>query len=250
MPLLSRLKRYLLPDFKKETEPGEAYDHWALSYDSQPGNLMLDLDEQLTAGLLGELAIESRTIADVGCGTGRHWEKILSRKPGRLLGFDVSAGMLGMLQKKYPLAETFLLTDNYLQGLEDESCNVIISTLTIAHIGDIRNALQEWHRVVKPGGDIIITDYHPAALAKGAKRTFRHNDELIAIRNYIHTIEHLTEIARQLHLEVIRFTERKIDESVKEYYENQHAIALFERFYGIPIIYGIHLKKSDAAAQR
>ena len=248
MPLFSRLKRSFSPKKDKETEPPDAYDQWSSAYDSQPDNLMLALDEQVTTDLLEGISLQSKIIADIGCGTGRHWEKMRKRNPERIMGYDVSAGMLMILKQKYPEAETFLLTDNHLPGLGNESCDLVISTLTIAHIRDLAEALKEWHRVLKPGGSMVITDYHPAALSKGAKRTFSHHDQTITIRNYIHPVDKVKEIARQLQLSPLRFIERKIDDAVKHYYEKQQAVALYEKFYGTPIIYGIHLTKTDAGS--
>ena len=248
MPLLNRLKESLFPKHKKETEPAEAYDQWSAEYDSQPDNLMLALDEQLVAALFEEINLESKVIADIGCGTGRHWEKIRNQNPKKIFGYDVSAGMLAMLKQKYPESETFLLKDNILPGLENYACDLIISTLTIAHIQDLAGALKEWHRVLKPGGSLLITDYHPVALRKGARRTFRHQNKTIAIRNYIHPIEKLSELTGQLGLQRVRLMERKIDEEVKHYYVKQQAVAIYEKFYGTPIIYGIHLIKTDAGS--
>jgi len=249
MPLYKRLKQYLFSGGRKEIEPGKAYDHWAGSYDSQPDNLMLALDEALTGELLDGLPLQSMVIADIGCGTGRHWQKLMEKMPALLQGFDVSAGMLSMLKQKYPKAKTFLLKDFHLPELRTNTCDLVSTTLTIAHIENIQEALEEWKRVLKPGGHIIITDYHPDALAKGAKRTFSQRGRVIAIRNHVHSIESLKTITRQLHLEPVRFIERKIDESVRHFYEKQNALHLFEQFYGVPIIFGIHLKKADAIAQ-
>jgi ubiquinone/menaquinone biosynthesis C-methylase UbiE len=249
MPMLARLKEYLFSLQKKETEAVEAYDNWALSYDNQPDNLMLALDEALINKIFDATDFTSKIIADIGCGTGRYWKKILDRKPARLLGYDVSERMLDMLTQKYPDAETFLLTNNRLKELKDESCDIVISTLTVAHIKNIEEALHEWARVLKPGGEMIITDFHPDALAKGAKRTFRHNDEPVIIRNYVHSTEKLKRITGQLHLEKLRFSERKINDSVKYYYEKQNAIAVYNKFYGSPIIYCLHLKKAGAVTK-
>jgi ubiquinone/menaquinone biosynthesis C-methylase UbiE len=242
MPLLHRLRQYLSPSRKKELEPAQAYDQWSSAYDSQPGNLMLALDEQVFGELLSGMRVEGKTVADIGCGTGRHWTRIMENGPARLVGFDVSAGMLDMLKKKFPQSETHLLRDERLPGLTDQSCDLIISTLTVAHIGPIGAALKEWSRVLKPGGSIIITDYHPDALAKGGQRTFRHNDKTLAVRNHIHELARLKEIAGQLDLRVIRCIEKKIDDSVKAFYEQQNALPLFDKFYGVNIIYGLHLK--------
>ncbi|MDP4131971.1 MAG: class I SAM-dependent methyltransferase [Bacteroidota bacterium] len=248
MPLFGRFKQSFFLQRSKGAASSEAYDQWSATYDSQPDNLMLALDEQLTAELLKGISLQSKIIADIGCGTGRHWEKIRKGNPGRIFGFDVSAGMLAILKQKYPQAETFLLRDNHLPGLENDSCDLLLSTLTIAHIRNPAQSMKEWCRVLKPGARMLITDYHPAALAKGARRTFSHNHQTIAIRNYIHSIEKLNKIARQLGLKQVRFIERKIDETVKSYYDKQQAIALYEDFYGTPIIYGLLLIKSDAGS--
>jgi ubiquinone/menaquinone biosynthesis C-methylase UbiE len=149
--------------------------------------------------------------------------------------------MLGMLQKKFPAAETHLLTDERLPGLADESCDLVLSTLTVAHIADLASALREWRRVLKPGGSILITDYHPDALIKGGQRTFRHNDRVLAVRNHIHPLARLREIAAEQNLQVVRCIEKEIDDTVRPYYEQQRALPLFDRFYGVRIIYGIHL---------
>lgn len=246
MSIASRFKSFLFQ--QREKDPGAAYDLWAAAYDNQPGNLMMDLDEGVFSELLHQTAISGKSVADIGCGTGRHWSKLFAQQPARLTGYDVSAGMLAKLKEKYPQAVTFLLKDELLPELATASCDLVISTLAIAHIGKLETALREWNRVLKPGGEIIITDYHPEALAKGGKRTFKLNGKLIAVKNYIHPIGQLRVLTRQLGWTELRFTERVIDDSVKGYYERQNALSLFESFRDIPIIYGIHLKKADDPA--
>jgi ubiquinone/menaquinone biosynthesis C-methylase UbiE len=251
MRIFTSLKQYFLsngPDLKgkPETDPGSAYNLWALSYDNQPDNLMLALDEDLFSTLTQEIELKDASICDVGCGTGRHWKKIMASEPENLFGFDVSEGMLQILRQKFHDAKTFLIKDQYLLALENNSCDLVISTLAIAHIENIELALKEWCRVLKQGGLILITDYHPAALAKGATRTFCHQNKLIAVRNHIHTIESIRRAAGLLQLEVLQFIEKKIDESVRPYYEKQDALSVFNQFKDTPIIYGILLKKTDA----
>ena len=155
MPVFTKLKQYLFPTRQPEYEPADAYDRWALQYDHQPDNLMLALDEELCAHFLTQVDLHKRTVVDVGCGTGRHWQKIFEKQPIRLFGYDVSSGMLDILRQKYPLAETSLLDSHRLKGLGDETCDLVLSTLTVAHIQDLETSLREWHRVLKPGGDIL-----------------------------------------------------------------------------------------------
>ena len=88
--LKNYVKQHLFPSAIKEKDSVEAYDIWSKNYDEQPDNLMLDLDEAVFTKLLASLPIQNKKVADIGCGTGRHWQKILNLRPAKLTGFDVS----------------------------------------------------------------------------------------------------------------------------------------------------------------
>ena len=241
------VKNFLKNTFfkEKETDPELAYDIWAASYDTQPDNLMLALDKEVFQSLLAGIELKDKVLADIGCGTGRHWQYLYDSGLQKIIGFDVSEKMLEQLKQKFPKARTHRLLNNNLYDLRDNSCDIVISTLAIAHIKNAAEALSEWTRVLKPGGVIIITDNHPTALANGADRTFKHNDKKIAIINYVHSVEKLKAIAASFNLSVMKVVEKNIDDSVRPYYEKQQAIAVFEKWKNTPIIYGIQLKKAD-----
>jgi ubiquinone/menaquinone biosynthesis C-methylase UbiE len=232
----------------QETDPAAAYNLWSKSYDAQPGNLMLDFDSELFSRLSSGVIFKNKIIADVGCGTGRHWNELLSREPKQLIGYDVSAGMLEMLNQKFPGAQTRQIVNNKLDNMEDAGCDVIISTLTIAHIENFKQAFEEWNRALQPGGIIIITDYHPDALSRGADRTFVYQGNTIAIKNYVHTIKEISILASTLNYDILDFEEKCINDEVKHYYEKHNASGVFEKFKNVPIIYGMRLKKRDAAS--
>jgi ubiquinone/menaquinone biosynthesis C-methylase UbiE len=223
-----------------------AYDIWSDSYDCQPGNLMLDLDELIFAGLIKDIDLRNKKVADIGCGTGRHWQKIYEKTPGVLLGFDVSPGMLKQLIRKFPSAITQLTADNLLKSITDSSIDCLITTLTIAHIKNIEEAISSWSRVLKNGGDLIITDFHPTMLTKGGKRSFKYEHGSLSVINYTHPLEKVKKILLKYGLHVIRHVERIVDEEVKPYYDAQNALPVYYRFQGTPIIYGLHLKKQSA----
>ncbi len=246
MTLFNRLKLLFtnrFSSFEKNAAPANGYNLWAASYDDQPDNLMLALDEAVFSTLLKAVTVKDKMITDVGCGTGRHWKKISDLQPKKITGFDVSGGMLAILRKKFPSAETYLMQNNFLNPLQNESCDLLVSTLTIAHIENMQQALGEWSRVLKHGGNMIITDYHPTALAMGGKRTFNHNGKSVAVKNYTHSIEAICKTAMELNFSEINFIEKKIDDTVRHYYEKQNALKIFEQFKGTPIIYGLYFIK-------
>lgn len=248
IPVLRNIKERLFRPEIIEKNSADAYDLWSEDYDVQPGNLMLDLDEVLFSKLLKEKIIRNKSVADIGCGTGRHWSKILEMRPAGLIGFDVSEGMLSKLRTKFLSANTFKINDNSLSNVQDAAFDTIISTLTVAHIENIEQALLAWCRILKLSADIIITDFHPQLLHFGGKRTFKHHNERLAVKNYVHTIGTIKDLLYQNGFRLIREEEIKIDETVKHYYADQNALHVYEQFKGFPVIYGIHLRRGDDPA--
>lgn len=237
------IKGHLFPTIVTEKNSEDAYDIWSEDYDLQPGNLMLDLDEVLFPRLISEDIIKNKAVADIGCGTGRHWLKLMQMQPADITGFDVSGGMLDKLRKKFPEAKTHKITDNLLSSAQDTTFDTIISTLTVAHIENIDQALEAWCRILKPSADIVITDFHPKLLAFGGKRTFRHGHEHLAVINYVHALDSIKSFLGQNGFSLISEEETSIDETVRHYYEQQKAVKVYEQFKGFPVIYGIHLKR-------
>jgi ubiquinone/menaquinone biosynthesis C-methylase UbiE len=241
---LKDIKAYLLKDTivrQGETEAVNAYDIWSSSYDDQPDNLMLALDDTIFEKLINSCDLENKNIIDIGCGTGRHWQKILDKKPLKLTGYDISEGMLLELHKKFPDAVTYKITNNQYLDLPSASIDLIICTLTIAHIKDIHESLEAWFRVLKENGSIIITDFHPMALSKGGKRTFQNGGSAITIKNYIHFLDSIKNFSHQHNFFVKQEEAIKIGLEHKHFYKNKNALRVFQKFNGTPIIYGLHL---------
>jgi ubiquinone/menaquinone biosynthesis C-methylase UbiE len=244
---VSRLRgvlRRLLAARPRSTGPLDAvagYDLWAPTYDDGD-NLLVTLDEIVFGNLIGQIAMGGRRVLDVGCGTGRHWARILAMNPAALLGVDASTRMLDRLRAKHPRA-SLMRTEGYLlPGIPDRSVDVLVSTLALAHFADAEAALAEWSRTLRPGGDAIITDLHPEAVARGAC-TFEHESRTLTIRLYPRELAAIQDAAAQAGLETVRFEQRVIDEAVQPYFDGKGASPMFARLKGLPLIYGWHLRK-------
>ena len=245
MSIIGTIKHYL-----QQKTPGpeeipvvEAYDTWAASYDSQPGNLMLHLDEIIFSSLVSRIDLKNKCLADIGCGTGRHWKKLYDSSPAQVTGYDVSAGMLAKLKEKFPLAITQQITDDQLRDIPAASYDCIVSTLTIAHIPHMEEAIKAWSRILKDGGDLVITDFHPTTLADGGKRSFQHGKRTLSVKNYVHPLDKVKTACSHAGLQVVELQEIFIDDTVRSFYEEQQAMHVYNRYKGMPVIYGFHLKK-------
>jgi ubiquinone/menaquinone biosynthesis C-methylase UbiE len=227
------------------TDAELAYNIWSSTYDDQPDNLMLLLDEEIFRKLIENVVMYNKNIADIGCGTGRHWGKILQKKPAQLSGYDISEGMLNKLKAKFPNASVHRIQEDTIDYLPQSSIDLIISTLTIAHIENAENTLHTWFNALKPNADLIITDFHPDALANNGKRTFKNGNKQITIKNFVHPLPLIKRIAQSHDFVIIKEEVITINEQHRYFYEKKEAIHVYEKFKGNPIIYGLHLKREN-----
>lgn len=221
----------------------DAYNNWAEYYDNEHDNPVLHYDNIILKELISNIKLADKVIFDYGCGTGRIWPLLLDNKPKKIIGCDISQMMLHKLKEKYTNAEVYKLKDSKLSFLNDSTCDIVISTLVIAHIADIEKTFSQWERILKNKSDIIITDFHPKLLAKGGLRTFKKGRDLINIENYTHSIKSIEEKLSHFRFKVSNLIEKKIDINVKPFYERQNALKVYKKFYNTPFIYGMHLSR-------
>ena len=91
-------------------------------------------------------------LLDVGCSVGCTLEA--ARLMGwEAVGIDVSADAVAICQEHGFEALPY---DGESLPFPDESFDVITSWHVIEHVQDVRQTLDEWHRVLKPGGWVMI----------------------------------------------------------------------------------------------
>lgn len=102
------------------------------------------------------------TILDFGCGQGAILEELKKINPdARYIGLDVSGTALEKAKKRLPGVEFHLIVDGEKLPLGDRIVDFIFSSEVIEHIYDTENAFSEMTRILKPGGQVLLTTpYH------------------------------------------------------------------------------------------
>lgn len=98
---------------------------------------------------------------DAGCGDGR----VMRALPGNLIGCDVSAPLLDVARLTHPVVRC-VLPD--LTWAADRSFDGVVIVLTLEHLADAGAVFDEAHRVVRPGGSLVLIANHPAFTAEGS----------------------------------------------------------------------------------
>jgi ubiquinone/menaquinone biosynthesis C-methylase UbiE len=148
------------------------YDHFWGDYLNKtlelPMKLIRETKQKLQKGR-NELKI-----VDVGCGTGEFLKRLASCESNRggartteraceFCGVDPSREMLEQARKKF--LEDRETKIELLPGqaeslpLAESSTDIVSSTSALHFFGDKKRALEEMHRVLKPQGILIITDW-------------------------------------------------------------------------------------------
>jgi SAM-dependent methyltransferase len=131
----------------------EGYAWWAPSYD-EPGNQLLELEQPIVREILDSLPVG--VALDAACGTGRHSAYLASRGH-RVIGVDTSPEMLARAREKVPEGE-FHEADLHDVPLADDSVDLVVCAIALSHVADLGQALAELVRVLRPNGQLVISD--------------------------------------------------------------------------------------------
>jgi ubiquinone/menaquinone biosynthesis C-methylase UbiE len=132
----------------------EAYASWADYYD-EPGNQLIDLEQPVVREILDDLP--PGVALDAACGTGRHGAYLASLGH-TVIGVDTSAAMLEHARKKVPEGE-FHEADLQQLPLPDDHVDLVVCGLALMHVPDLGRVLAEFVRVLRPGGNLVISDW-------------------------------------------------------------------------------------------
>ncbi len=163
------------------------YAAWSKTYDAELNQLIV-LEQPHVEAILGRRRIG--TALDAAAGTGRH-ALSLARRGTTVTAFDASPEMLGVARRR-------LQDERLVAGLvrgtlteplpfADAAFDLAVCALAFCHLADVRAVCRELFRVVRPGGVLIVTDFHPDAQAFGWRTLMWDGPRRYLLRNYPHT---------------------------------------------------------------
>lgn len=119
-------------------------------------------DRPAVLGLLGD--VDGRRVLDVGCGSGLYAAE-LTLRGADVVGFDNSANLIQHARRQAGSRADLRVHDvrEPLDWLGDGSVDRAIMALVLHHLDDPVPALREVHRVLKPGGRLVVSTVHPVA---------------------------------------------------------------------------------------
>ena len=95
-------------------------------------------------------------VLEIGCGWGRGLE-LLTQAAGQYTGIDKNEALIGSLQREYPQSTFIAVNIPPLSSFADNTFDFIVTFQVIEHIDNDDLFVKEAHRVLKPGGKLLLT---------------------------------------------------------------------------------------------
>src|SRR5882672_2386542 len=149
----------------KKEQVARMFDNISGNYDFLNHFLSLGIDTLWRRKAIRQLkSIQPRFILDVATGTGDFAIEALRLNPDKVIGVDISEGMLEVGRKKMAkrgLASKIELrsADSEKLPFEENKFDAIIVAFGVRNFEHLEKGLYEMLRVLKPGGKVVILEF-------------------------------------------------------------------------------------------
>ena len=149
----------------KKEQVAEMFNSISKKYDFLNHFLSMGIDILWRRKAIKQLRdIQPKLILDVATGTGDLAIEALSLKPDKVIGVDISQGMLDMGQKKL---EKMNLTDKIELQLgdseqllfDDNKFDAAVVAFGVRNFQDLEKGLSDMHRVLRTGGKLVVLEF-------------------------------------------------------------------------------------------
>ena len=151
----------------------KAYARWAPVYDIVFGAVFERGRQATIAAAEEHLGPQGGRILEVGVGTGISLQSY--NRKNRLVGIDISAPMLRraqdrVVEHRLTNVEALAVMDAKHLAVPDASFDAVVAQYVITAVPDPEATLDEFVRVIKPGGEIVLVNHIGAET--GLRRLF------------------------------------------------------------------------------
>jgi SAM-dependent methyltransferase len=153
--------------------PGIPADYYRRIFDAEEQHWWYVGMRELTAALLGDRATRPGTrVLDAGCGTGGLLRWMLDRGSFETAaGVDLASSAIALARERVPEADLRAAPLSALP-FDDAAFDLVVSNDVLQHVheDDVARSLDELHRVLEPGGTLLLR-------TNGARELRRERDD-------------------------------------------------------------------------
>jgi ubiquinone/menaquinone biosynthesis C-methylase UbiE len=179
-PVVKSRQSTVAPSTAEEAQSAH-YDRIIVEYDAHYGDPCSQAyrDRFINRPMFEGLDLEGREVLEAMCGSGMTTRALLSRGAS-VTGLDISELAIGSFQRRWPecnVAQTSLIRSN----LPSESFDAVVVVGGLHHLQPhVSEAVEEIHRVLRPGGSFCFFEPHTGSLPDLFRRLWYKLDSRFA----------------------------------------------------------------------
>lgn len=149
----------------KKEQVKQMFDNIAKSYDFLNHFLSLGIDIWWRKQAVRKLKVhQPKVILDIATGTGDFALAMRTLNPDKIVGVDISAGMLEIGKRKIKKAKcddkiTFELGDSEQLNFQDNTFDAVTATFGVRNYENLEKGLGDMLRVLQPNGTLLILEF-------------------------------------------------------------------------------------------
>lgn len=149
----------------KKEQVAEMFDNIAGKYDFLNHFLSAGIDKRWRKKAIKTLAeSQPKHILDVATGTGDFAFEAMKLNPEKLVGIDISKGMLEVGREKIKARKMedrmdFLQADSENLPFENNAFDAVTVSFGVRNFQNLEKGLKEINRVLRPGGKVVILEF-------------------------------------------------------------------------------------------
>jgi SAM-dependent methyltransferase len=192
------------------------------------------------------LEIEAKTFLEVGCGKGFNSHFIAQNHPQlQVTGLDITATNLKVAQRKAARLDNFKVQWGSFNDIPypEKQFDIVFATECLCYSLDNRQTLQELHRVLAPGGRLIIFDAYRNPGFENRSRDLQTATRLfeisMAVQGGMNRIDHWQAMSEWVGLRTVEVTDmtaatrpngQRFHHMARRYFNSNHFVRRVTRW--------------------
>lgn len=140
------------------------FDDIAPTYDKLNHILSLNIDKSWRSKSVKQILLgDPKTVLDIACGTGDFSIELAKKGVAKVIGVDISEGMMKIGMEKVEAAGlsnriSMHVDDSEALSLEDNSVDAVSVAFGVRNFEHLQIGLNEMNRVIRPGGTVNVLE--------------------------------------------------------------------------------------------
>ena len=205
-----------------------AYDRWADQYPPTAHNPLMRAEQRAMLSHWPNVA--GRRALDLASGSGRYTQLLAQAQASEIVALDFCLPMLAQVRGASRVCASMMQLP-----FAAHCFDVVISGLALGHAGGIEPWMAEVSRVLRPGGTLLYSDFHPEAARSGLPRAFKdQSGRTWTVPHTLHDLQAQRRAAAKAGLRVEAIEEVRVGVELRESFSGSQEF--YRRWDGLRIV--------------